>query len=84
MSLPDNYLDLPAMEPPAGEVQNLDNPPNGNNTVIGIYSVCIALATVFVILRLYAKFIFTKTAKIQDCHLHCALCVLAQNEQHYR
>ncbi|TGO32560.1 hypothetical protein BHYA_0306g00030 [Botrytis hyacinthi] len=75
MSQPDNFLDLPAMEPPAGEVQNLDNPPNGNNTVIGIYSVCIALASVFVVLRLYAKFVFTKTARVQDYLILPTFCI---------
>ncbi|KAI1760613.1 hypothetical protein GGR53DRAFT_522968 [Hypoxylon sp. FL1150] len=54
----DNYLDLPVMEPPPGQIQDLDNPPNKNDVVIAVYTVCIVIVSVFVALRLYAKFVF--------------------------
>ncbi|KAK7754815.1 hypothetical protein SLS62_003129 [Diatrype stigma] len=61
-----NYLDSPAMEPPPGEVQDLDNPPNKNDVVIAVYTVCIVIVSVFVALRIYAKFVFLKAPRIQD------------------
>jgi len=63
----DNFLDMPVMDPPPGQVQNIENPPNKNNTVIAIYTVCIVLVSVFVALRLYAKFAFMKAPRVQDC-----------------
>ena len=65
----DNFLDLPVMDPPPGAVQNIDNPPNKNSAVIAVYTVCIVLVSVFVALRLYAKFAFMKAPRIQDCKI---------------
>ncbi|TAQ89054.1 hypothetical protein B7494_g2623 [Chlorociboria aeruginascens] len=64
----DDSLDLSAaaLDPPPGAVQDLDNPPNGNSTVVAVYTVCMVIATIFVALRLYAKFIFLKAPRIQD------------------
>ncbi|KAI0838316.1 hypothetical protein F5Y06DRAFT_55791 [Hypoxylon sp. FL0890] len=59
-------LNMPAMEPPPGAVQNLDNPPNHNGAVIAVYTVSIAIATIFVVLRLYAKFVLLKSPRIED------------------
>ncbi|KAI1140806.1 hypothetical protein F5Y05DRAFT_287312 [Hypoxylon sp. FL0543] len=61
-----DFLDAPAMDPPPGEVQNLDNPPNHNDAVIAVYTVSIAIATIFVVLRLYAKFVLLKVPRIED------------------
>ncbi|KAI0889004.1 uncharacterized protein GGS22DRAFT_65983 [Annulohypoxylon maeteangense] len=62
----DNPLDLPAMDPPPGEVQDLNNPPNKNDVVVAVYTVCIIIVTAFVAMRLYAKFVFLKASRIED------------------
>ncbi|KAF2728851.1 hypothetical protein EJ04DRAFT_448516 [Polyplosphaeria fusca] len=61
-------LDLsgPALLPPTGAVQNLDNPPNHNDGFVAGYTVCIFVTSVFVSLRLYAKFIFLKLPRVVD------------------
>jgi hypothetical protein len=57
----------PAMPAPEGQVQNLDNPPNGNDAVVAVYSVCLVITTAFVATRIYAKFIYLNSPRIVDC-----------------
>ncbi|KAI2620678.1 hypothetical protein GGS26DRAFT_304384 [Hypomontagnella submonticulosa] len=63
-----SQLDLNAavMPPPPGETQNLDNPPNGNGIIIGVYTTCIVIATTSAVLRTYSKFFLLKLARIED------------------
>ncbi|KAK7918070.1 hypothetical protein PG985_009944 [Apiospora marii] len=63
----DDPLNAPAMDPPPGEVQDLDNPPNKNDVVVAVYTVCLVIVSIFVALRLYSKFVILKMARIQDC-----------------
>ncbi|KAI0408573.1 hypothetical protein F4802DRAFT_547982 [Xylaria palmicola] len=59
-------LNAPALEPPPGVQQNLDNPPNHNAATIAIYTIAITLTTLFVFIRLYAKFIYLKAPRLED------------------
>ncbi|KAI1742252.1 hypothetical protein F4680DRAFT_44880 [Xylaria scruposa] len=59
-------LNAPALDPPPGYTQNLDNPPNHNDAVIAIYTVLIFITTIFVSIRLYAKFWFLKDPRLED------------------
>ncbi|KAF2972674.1 hypothetical protein GQX73_g954 [Xylaria multiplex] len=59
-------LDAPALDPPSGVTANLDNPPNHNGAVIAIYTVSILITTIFVLIRLYAKFLFLKAPRLED------------------
>ncbi|KAJ2978449.1 hypothetical protein NUW58_g7492 [Xylaria curta] len=59
-------LNAPALEAPEGYTQNLDNPTNHNDAVIAIYTVSIIITTIFVGIRLYAKFIFLKAPRLED------------------
>ncbi|KAI0118756.1 hypothetical protein GGR51DRAFT_497519 [Nemania sp. FL0031] len=59
-------LNAPALDPPLGVQANFDNPPNKNDVIIGVYTVEIFLATIFVLIRLYAKFIFLKAPRLED------------------
>lgn len=60
-------LNAAALDPPPGVEQNLDNPPNHNNAIIAVYTVSIFFTTIFVGIRLYAKFIFLKAPRLEDC-----------------
>ncbi|KAK8017287.1 hypothetical protein PG991_008363 [Apiospora marii] len=62
----DDPLNAPAMDPPPGEVQDLDNPPNKNYVVVSFYTVCLIIVSIFVALRLYSKFILLKMARTPD------------------
>ncbi|KAK8070254.1 hypothetical protein PG994_006870 [Apiospora phragmitis] len=62
----DDPLNAPVMNPPPGEVQDLDNPPNKNDVVIAVYTVCLIIVSTFVALRLYSKFVLLKMARTQD------------------
>ncbi|KAI1195586.1 hypothetical protein F5X97DRAFT_307747 [Nemania serpens] len=59
-------LNAAALDPPPGVEQNLDNPPNHNNAIIAVYTVSIFFTTIFVGIRLYAKFIFLKAPRLED------------------
>lgn len=65
----DDPLNAPVMNPPPGEVQDLDNPPNKNDVVIAVYTVCLVIVSAFVGLRLYSKFVLLKMARTQDCKM---------------
>ncbi|GAW22250.1 hypothetical protein ANO14919_117860 [Xylariales sp. No.14919] len=60
------YLDAPAIDPPPGVTANIDDPPNHNGAVIAIYTVSIFITTIFVLIRLYAKFVFLKAPRLED------------------
>ncbi|KAI0122425.1 hypothetical protein F4814DRAFT_458106 [Daldinia grandis] len=51
----EEFLDGPAEKPPDGIQSNLTNPHNSNNGGFLFTSFCLAIATVFVLVRLYAK-----------------------------
>lgn len=62
----EQLLDGPAVTPPAGITPNLDNPPN-----IDIYyltfSLCVSVASLAVITRIYTKHILIRSVAYEDC-----------------
>ncbi|KAI2470458.1 hypothetical protein F4781DRAFT_421236 [Annulohypoxylon bovei var. microspora] len=54
------------MDPPPGEVRDLDNPPSKNDVVVAAYTVRVVIVSVSVALRLYAKFVFLKASRVED------------------
>ncbi|KAK8139497.1 hypothetical protein PG984_002877 [Apiospora sp. TS-2023a] len=50
----------PALDPPAGQQPNFDNPPNGSAGVAVLFAICLALATVGFAARVYTRFLYTK------------------------
>lgn len=62
--LPD--LNGPAAEPPPGATQNLDNPPNENDVVIGVLSLFLFLAGGLILIHMYAKVFFLKKVRFED------------------
>ncbi|KAI0476827.1 hypothetical protein F4859DRAFT_480379 [Xylaria cf. heliscus] len=59
-------LNAAVLDPPPGYTQNLEHPPNHNDAVIAIYTISILITTLFVSMRLYAKFIFVKAPRLED------------------
>ncbi|KAI1296456.1 hypothetical protein F5Y03DRAFT_370473 [Xylaria venustula] len=59
-------LNGPAAAPPPGVTQNLINPPNENDVVIGVISFFILLAGVFSLIHVYAKVFFLKKIRFED------------------
>ncbi|KAH6645399.1 hypothetical protein BKA67DRAFT_111382 [Truncatella angustata] len=62
----DAFLNGPALAPPAGVKSNFVDPPNHNATVIGVTTMCVALAAVMVLLRAYSKLCVSKKVNIED------------------
>lgn len=63
-------LDSPVTTPPANTVQNLENPPNSNKLAIGVIATCIALSTVFSVLRVYSRVFCARKVRLEDCKNH--------------
>ena len=68
-----NKLELPALEPPAGVIPQLDDPPNGNHIAVPITAVCTVLVFILYMIRFYAKW-HTRMFNVADCKSH-VLCL---------
>lgn len=60
-------LDGPALAPPEGVIPQFDNPPNNNALAHGVLSACVAISTVCLLIRAYARVFLFKQLKIEDC-----------------
>ncbi|KAI0005179.1 hypothetical protein F4779DRAFT_55561 [Xylariaceae sp. FL0662B] len=60
------FLDGPALHPPTGIKPNFDNPPNLNALVRGVISVCLALATIAITLRVYSRVFVIRKIHLED------------------
>ncbi|KAI1476073.1 hypothetical protein F4774DRAFT_428487 [Daldinia eschscholtzii] len=61
--------DQPAMNPPPGVESNLTNPKNFNYGGLTLTSICLTIATMFVLARLYVKAFLIKRMRIEDCNV---------------
>lgn len=59
-------LQGPALAPPTGVQSQFANPPNHNAMVIAVTSICLILATTFVLLRVYSKAFIDRRVNIED------------------
>ncbi|KAI1342428.1 hypothetical protein F5Y15DRAFT_303954 [Xylariaceae sp. FL0016] len=59
-------LNGPSLEPPEGVVPNFDHPPNNNVLALGISSYCLAVSTMSVLLRVYARFWCMRKGLVED------------------
>lgn len=57
----------PVSTPPAGVVQNLEDPPNDNKLALGVIATCITLSTVFALLRVYSRVFCAQKVRLEDC-----------------
>lgn len=60
-------LNGPAETPPEGVTPDFTDPPNGNREALAIIIVCMTLATLAVIGRLYSRAVLVKKLHIEDC-----------------
>ncbi|KAI0808813.1 hypothetical protein GGR55DRAFT_650947 [Xylaria sp. FL0064] len=58
--------DVPALPPPAGITSNFDNPPNNNALGYGLLSAMLAVATLFVFLRLSSRIMAARKLRLED------------------
>ncbi|KAI1859876.1 hypothetical protein JX265_010325 [Neoarthrinium moseri] len=61
------YLNRPALDPPPGLESNLDDPPNQNTMIYGVFAFYLLMATVAVALRVYCKFVVARKIQLEDC-----------------
>lgn len=59
-------MDMPAMTPPPGVDPNFDNPHNQNTMALAVMSVCLAVSTIAIALRLYARCAVVQVVQWQD------------------
>lgn len=64
---PPDLSKIPTMPPPPGLMSNFVNPPTRAGEVIAAFSICFALATIFVGLRLYVRLAMIRMFGISDC-----------------
>lgn len=64
-------LDGPALAPPTGVDSNFDNPDNNNGLAYGVIAACVAVATLCLMIRGYARLVLFKKLKPEDCTLLC-------------
>jgi hypothetical protein len=58
--------DMPAMEPPDGQVSNFDDPPSLHAWTLGVGITCMALMTLAVAIRTYTKAIILREMRHED------------------
>ncbi|RYP53278.1 hypothetical protein DL768_001718 [Monosporascus sp. mg162] len=61
-----DVLDGPALPPPEGVVPNFDNPSNKSAMALGALFTCLILATVFLAIRMYARFFVVRSTHLGD------------------
>lgn len=59
-------MDKPAMSPPPGVDPNFDDPPNQNTMALAVMSVCLAVSTIAIVLRLYSRWAVVQMVRCQD------------------
>ncbi|KAH8689592.1 hypothetical protein BGW36DRAFT_412363 [Talaromyces proteolyticus] len=59
-------LNGPALQPPEGVTPNFDNPPNNNRLAYIVLTLCAVVATICLLLRLYARVILLRKIQIEE------------------
>ena len=62
-------LNGPAGTPPPGLLPNFQDPPNLNSALIFTVTICMAVATVVVVMRMYTKLFLIRSVAYEDCEL---------------
>ena len=63
----ERLLNGPALDPPEGIIPVFNDPPNQSDMARIIFSICIALTSILVFLRIYAVWFVTKKVHLADC-----------------
>lgn len=59
-------LEGPALPPPNGTVSDFDHPPNDNALAHGVLATCLAVNTLMLALRFYARFLIARRVYLED------------------
>lgn len=59
--------EIAAAPPPSGVIPNFNNPENQSSVANATLIICLSVATVFVWLRMYTKFLINKSHGYEDC-----------------
>ncbi|KAI3319525.1 hypothetical protein HD806DRAFT_548088 [Xylariaceae sp. AK1471] len=62
----EQLLAMPALAPPLGVTANFDNPPNENAIAHATFAICLFFATFSFLVRMYARVVGLRSAKIED------------------
>ncbi|KAI1387216.1 uncharacterized protein F4822DRAFT_405777 [Hypoxylon trugodes] len=62
----DQYLDKPALDPPDNIIPNFDDPPNKNYAAKVLLPLCLAITTIAILFRVYAKLFCVKKFEFPD------------------
>ena len=76
-------LNGPAVTPPAGTVSNLDNPPNIDAICYMTFFLCMSLATLAVVIRLYTKRFLIRCIAYEDCE-YCSSTSLCHHSDAFQ
>lgn len=57
----------PAGPPPSGVLLSFDNPPNLNSEIIFTLTLCMAITTIAVLMRMYTKLFLIRSMAYEDC-----------------
>lgn len=64
-------LNGPAMIPPPGVTSQFDDPPNLEQLTIAVFTICIFVATIAVVLRMWTKLLIIRQTTLDDCISSC-------------
>ena len=68
-------LDGPAMAPPRGLTSNFIDPQNRQHDIIVALTLCMTLAAIAILMRMYTKLFIIRKMASEDCEFRCgALC----------
>lgn len=56
-----------ALTPPVGQISNFDDPPNHNTEALAVAVICISLAMMAGLLRVYSRLFVVKKVHLEDC-----------------
>lgn len=62
----DELLAAPALAPPEGVTPQFDHPPNRNSLAWGVTTACMVIATICLLLRLYARLWREKKIHVEE------------------
>lgn len=62
----EELLAQPALQPPAGVTANFDNPSNNNGLAWAVTTVCTVVATICLLLRLFARVWLDRTIRLEE------------------
>lgn len=65
----------PALEPPPGVTPNFENPENITPLIEFTLGICLGVSSLFVILRVWTRFIIMKVHGWDDCKELCRRCL---------